>query len=302
MVNGCASLQRSPVPGVRNSVNDIDLPPIEVTEVLDALKCELGRAFYMAAGEFPDSRRFKLQKGNAFFTGKTQTVVSNKGSISAVFPLTSIAGSIITPSGAISQSSTGAYDTQIVFSVDPDISKKSEPEWITCGGKPTNTTADEDNYIEKSIIGALRGVTGARTGQPNFGFTRLTVNTSFVVVRKIEGGITTKVVFAPPPTIDSTAPGVAADATSTRTYTLRISLPMKTPEPPDSRKILFCRHGKPFASLCVEEPYTKKRFDELSEIVGKLRGATLDVTDNFDDTSPEDLLDQFVPIGGAEDF
>ncbi|MEM7146340.1 MAG: hypothetical protein AAF591_14485 [Verrucomicrobiota bacterium] len=270
-----------------------------------AIKVQLGEAFDHILKDQEKLREveegntlansFTFKVGSGVFKGKTQTVKTANGSISAIIPYTGYVGSTLTPNLMLSGSATGVQNKEISFSINPLerrkyveqhlLTRKVLDETIdqrTSGKKGIDRKYFKDRNIDigtfikdavvaeydqmKKLIyrGGVDKDGNALPYLPEIQTTQLKFTTSFIVALKFDADVSS-MVFLPSPDINSLAPGLGADSENKGTYDVEITLPLLNSEPADNRKLIYSQIFRGNL-ITVEEPFTPDRFKEVTGV------------------------------------
>jgi len=292
LLSSCSLGLESSVPAVRNNVKT---DHIKVSTILTALKCQMARGrirIDLLKAQNPKNtnmKDFKLKSGTGVFKGTTQILEKNGASINAVIPFSGIDGTNVTPRIGGERSATNLQQTSITFSINPNlrdfdkveipVSKRIEngPRYdpAVCGEKILLESGIEiGDFIERSMVALFKDLTsvpvhysGKRYGLIMTG-KEIQILTDFKIVQKLNGGVSSKILFGTP-RVDNIGPSLSVDSDKTGVYNLLIKLPLDTGNETPSKRLHYCiqRFEK---QLCVEEPYSKERLDELQKELSKL--------------------------------
>ncbi|NNE94267.1 MAG: hypothetical protein HKN23_21680 [Verrucomicrobiales bacterium] len=232
--------------------------------MLTAIKSELAEAFLDIenikenfAHELPvDAFVFKVANGT--FTGKTETVRTDGGKVSAVLPITVFAGSSLAPDLSGGRATASSQTTSLAFSIDPQI----DPSKIL-GEKELKNIVVKD-FIRDAIVTAYKEAIsvpvadGMEGFHPKFTNTALKITTNFAVVREVNAGVASTMIV-PAVDLDNLTPSLSSADKKTRTYTLDLEFPMRTGDQGDGRKLIYGK-ALPGGLVLIEAPYT----DELA--------------------------------------
>lgn len=127
--------------------------------------------------------------------------------------------------------------------------------------------------------------------------TNLSVTAQFIVTYGIDGGLSPTIPVSTP-RLTSISPTATADYDETGTYQVILSLPVVASSSADPRKLIFCT-TQTQNEICVEEPYTEHRYDEVikAEMSGNIR-----VTDNLELSNKQFRLREIIKDVPSEEI
>lgn len=274
LVSGCSSLQTPKVPGLeRDNFKADQLVP--VSAVLGALKVQLAEGFgeiarwkqEAAAANPPMAAThlslFAFKKGSGTLSGTTQTVATDNGKIAAVIPFTGYSGSTLAPNIGATGGSTSLQTVALAFSIDPSLDPNS-----LMSATNLSSNVHVGTFVKDALVSTYFEVAKMPRKQdgsaltPTFQATEVSFTISFVVVRKVEGGITSTFLL-PASGINSLAPSLGTSSERTGTYKLELKLPFGVDQPADPRVLIYSVHTNHPNAVYISEPYSERRYIEL---------------------------------------
>lgn len=269
---GCATRLEAPIPGPAEGAFE----PIPEALIHAALKCQITRGILKvdklkAESSHPEAASFKFKSATGTFSGSVQTAVVNGTTISAIFPFSGYDGTVATPNFGSSTSGTAVQEVKRSFEIGVDVKKEDDE---LCTYLEEEKKIDVGDFVTNSIVGAFetfdelprRRDTSEAYG-PALKVSITETTASFTVVRKLDGGLTLTVVPSGP-RMDEGKPGVTASRERKDVYTLTTKFSSKVGEETVSRRLHFCVRDNRGQSLCVEEPFTDARYEQLKDELG----------------------------------
>lgn len=273
LLSGCVTQQTAlPGGGIQSPSLEV-IEPIKEADVLAALKCQMARGFIKveelkAASTHPAAAKFNFKKGTAVFSGSFTLAEENGATINALIPFIPFSGwggSTHTPSLGGSIGATSVQKATRTMAVTPT---ENPTDLALCDLLEANNI-EPGAFVTESIVNAFLGAVSvplkveetAEPYGPILTSAKHETETTFTIVRKRTGGFAV-VTMPAGADLSTLSPGLTLSDTETFLYSLKTSLPTIVGEPADSRRLIRCTLTQS-SSLCVEEPFTPARYEEL---------------------------------------
>lgn len=278
VLGGCAAVQEAPVPGLGSeSARPEVYEEISESDVLAALKCQMTRGFLRvnklksasSYSENANAAKFVFKSGSGTLAGKMSSLVTNGAAINVVFPFSGFDGTNAKPNIGRTSASTAASEVKTTFNIEPTVGPQDFELCLTL----EKEGVEVGDFVTNAIVGAFTSamdVPKSPSGKP-YGPPLTTsvieVSTSFTILRMDAGGFALKVVPSAP-RVDEGNAVLTRIQDRTDVYTVTTKLPTLVGEKSDSRRLHFCRAGVTGKRVCVEEPFTVERYEELTTWLG----------------------------------